>query len=254
MLNKFDCSILTILSRSTGGVAAQYDWMEVLNYLTYGAHLKGMSRINEPIDREVLDQLEKCSTSAIADTKHEGVKTLSSAIKPVHTDCTFVGTVRTVRLDPSTLWAPVQTLDATLEDEVVVVDADDSVDEAIWGELLSTSATATGVRGMVTNGAVRDVAGIRDIGFPVFSRAVTPRGPSGNEEAEQNVQVTVGDTPINPGDVLVGDESGVVVIERDAVAEVVSDAETVVKTERDVTRLLDEGKSLGQAFEDAGMV
>lgn len=72
--------------------------MEVLNYLTYGAHLKGMSRTKEPIDREVRNQLEKCSTSAIADTKHEGVKTLSSAIKPVHTDCTFAGTVRTVTL------------------------------------------------------------------------------------------------------------------------------------------------------------
>lgn len=60
-----------------------------------------MSRTNEPINREVLDQLEKYSTSAIANTKHEGVKTLSSAIKPVHTDCTFAGTVRTVTLDQS---------------------------------------------------------------------------------------------------------------------------------------------------------
>ena len=135
-----------------------------------------------------------------------------------------------------------------------MVDADDNVDEAVWGELLSTSATATGVRGMVTNGAVRDVAGIRDIGFPVFSRAVTPRGPSGNEEAEQNVRVTVGDVPINPGDVLVGDESGAVVIERDAVEEVISGAETVAKIEGEVTNLLGEGKSLEQAFEDAGMV
>ena len=83
---------------------------------------------------------------------------------------------------------------------------------------------------------------------------VTPRGPSGNEEVEQNVRVTVGDVSVDPGDVLVGDESGTIVIERDAVEEVISGAETVAKTEEEVTRLLGEGNSLEQAFEDAGMV
>ena len=212
-----------------------------------------MAPDTEPVDRTVLDQLKQCSTSAIADTKHDSVQTLASAIEPVHTDCAFAGTVRTVSLDPSALWAPVQTLDTALEDEVVVVDADDSVNEAIWGELLSTFATTTGVTGMVTNGAVRDVSGIRDIGFPVFARAVTPRGPSGREEAERNVRVTVGGAPIGPGDVVVGDESGVVVIEREAVEDVASAAEVVAETEREVDRLIGEGRSLEQAFEDAGM-
>jgi len=212
-----------------------------------------MTTDDEPVDRKVLDQLKQYSTAAIADTKHERVKTLSSAIEPVHTDCVFAGTARTVELDSTALWAPVQTLDTALEGEVVVTDTDDSVDEAVWGELLSTYATAAGVRGMVTNGAVRDVSGIRELGFPVFARAVTPRGPSGSEEAERNGRVTVGDVPITPGDVLVGDESGVVVIERDAVEEVASTAETVVRAEREVERLIGEGKSLERAFEDAGM-
>lgn len=111
------------------------------------------------------------------------METLDSAIKPVHRDCTFAGIVRTVVLDPSALWVPVQTLDTALEDEVVVVDTNDSVNEAVWGELLSTYATAIGTRGMVTNGAVRDVAGIRDIRFPVFARTVPPRGPSGTSKS-----------------------------------------------------------------------
>lgn len=212
-----------------------------------------MSTDDDPIDGTLLDRLERCSTSAIADTRHESVETLDSAITPVHRDCTFAGRVRTVVLDPSALWAPVQTLDTALEDEVVVVDTDDSVEEAIWGELLSTYAAATGVRGMITNGAVRDVAGIRDLGYPVFARTVTPRGPSGREEAGRNVQVTVGGVSIDAGDVLVGDESGVVVIDRDAVEDVTSAAETVARTERDVDRFIDEGRSLERAFEDAGM-
>ena len=208
---------------------------------------------SDSVDGTVHDRLEQCSTSAVADTKHEGVETLASAITPVQPDCTFAGTVRTVVLDPSALWAPIQTLDSAREDEVIVVDTNDSVEEAVWGELLSTHAIATGVRGMVTNGAVRDVAGIRDLGFPIFARAVTPRGPSGREEAEQNVRVTVGGASIDPGDVLVGDESGVVAIDRDAVEDVTAAAETVAQTEREVDRLIDEGRSLERAFEDAGM-
>lgn len=206
------------------------------------------------IDEAVLDRLEQCSTPAIADTKREDVTTLAPAIEPIHAGRAFAGVVRTVTLDPSALWAPVGTLDTALEDEVVVVDADDSVDEAVWGELLSTHAAATGVRGMVTNGAVRDVSAIRDVDFPVFARAVTPRGPSGNEEDERNVQVTVGGAPIDPGDVLVGDDSGAVVIERDAAEEVASAAEAVAEAERDVERSIRNGTSLERAFEDAGMM
>lgn len=201
----------------------------------------------------MLDRLEQCSTSAVADTNHDGVTALASAIEPVHTDGAFVGPVRTVALDPASLSAPVRTLDAAREGEVVVVDAEDSTDEAVWGELLSTYAAAAGVRGMVTNGAVRDVAGIRDCGFPVFARAVTPRGPSGSEEAERNARVTVGGASIDPGDVLVGDDSGVVVIERAAVEEVAAAAETIAETERAAERLIREGRSLEGAFEDAGM-
>lgn len=207
----------------------------------------------EPVDPTVLDRLEQCSTAAIADTKHERVATLSPEIEPIHTDCAFAGTVRTVVLDPSALWAPVRTLDTAREDDVVVAATGDSVDEAVWGELLSTYAVTNGVRGMVTDGAVRDVAGIRGAGFPVFARAVTPRGPSGDEEVARNVEVTVGGVRIAPGDVLVGDESGVVAIEGDAVEAVVSAAEAVAETEGQVARLIDDGRSLGGAFEDAGL-
>lgn len=208
---------------------------------------------HEPVDETLLHQLKRCSPSAIADTKHEGVQTLASTIEPVHSDCVFAGMVRTVTLDPSELWAPVQTLDTARENEVIVVDASDSVNEAIWGELLSTYAIATGVQGVVTNGAVRDISGIRAIGFPVFARTVTPRGPSGSEEAERNVRVTVGGASIAPGDVLVGDESGVVAIEREAIEAVTSAANVIARTEGKVGKLIDEGTSLERAFEDAGM-
>lgn len=213
-----------------------------------------MAQDTEPVDEAVLDRLKDCSAPAIADTKHDGVQVLSDEIEPVHTDCAFAGTARTVTLDPSSLWAPAQTLDTAREDEVVVVDADDRVEEAVWGELLSEYALRIGVRGVITNGAVRDVAGMRDAGFPAFARAVTPRGPSGREEVDRNVEVTVGGASIEPGDVLVGDETGVVVIDRDALEAVTSAAEDVAATEREVERLIDDGASLVTALDEGGIM
>jgi 4-hydroxy-4-methyl-2-oxoglutarate aldolase len=121
--------------------------------------------------------------------------------------------------------------------------------DAARAEDPSTYASKVGVNGVVTNGAVRDLDGIRDLGSPVFARALTPRGPSGTEEIDRNVPVTVGGAPIEPGDVVVADESGVVVIERDAVEDVTATAET----ERNVESLIHEGLSLERALEEAGM-
>ena len=125
--------------------------------------------------------------------------------------------------------------------------------DAARAEDPSTYASKVGVNGVVTNGAVRDLDGIRDLGFPVFARALTPRGPSGTEEIDRNVPVTVGGAPIEPGDVVVADESGVVVIEHDAVEDVTAAAEAVAETERYVESLIHEGLSLERALEEAGM-
>ena len=207
-----------------------------------------------PVDSELLDRLTQVSPAAVADTKHEDVSVLAPTIEPIYARGGFVGPARTVTIDPGACWPPVQTLDTAREDEVIVVDIDDSVEEAVWGELLSTYASTSGVNGVLTNGAVRDVDGIRDLEFPVFARAVTPRGPSGTEEIDRNVRVTVGGAAIDPGDVVVGDESGAVVIARDAVEDVTAAAEAVAETERDVERLIHEGLSLERALEEAGMV
>lgn len=217
------------------------------------AIVPGMATDVEPVDSELLDRLTRVSPAAIADTKHESVSVLAPAIEPIYAGEGFAGPARTVVIDPTACWPPVGTLDTAREDEVVVVDIDDSVEEAVWGELLSTYASKAGVSGVVTNGAVRDVDGIRDLGFPVFARALTPRGPSGTEEVDRNVPVTVGDAPIDPGDVVVADESGVVVIDRDAVEDVTAAAEAVAETERDVESLIHEGLSLERALEEAGM-
>lgn len=201
-----------------------------------------------PIDDELLERSERLSSGEIADTKLDSVTVLRADIGALHTDCSVVGPVRTAMLDPSALCAPVGTLEDADEGEVVVIDTDGCIDEAVWGDLLSAYAIERGVGGIVTNGAMRDVSGVRELGFPAFARELTPRGPTGSEEAERNVPVTVGGASIQPGDILVGDETGVVVIERDAAEDVLAAAEDVAEMERDIREHVDGGGALEDAL------
>lgn len=207
-----------------------------------------METTDEPINESILERFEKLSSGEVADTKLDSVTVLRPEIGATHTDCSVVGPVRTALLDPSMLCAPVRTLEEANEGEVIVIDADDCVDEAVWGDLLSAYAIEVGVSGVVTNGSIRDIDGIRELGFPVFSRERIPSGPSGSEEAERNVPVTVGGASIQPGDILVGDETGIAVIERAAVEEVLEAAEAVAEMERGVREHIDGGGSLEDAL------
>ena len=208
-----------------------------------------MTSNTAPVDEVLLERFKRLSSGEIADTKLDTVTVLRPDIGALHTDCSVVGPVRTAMLDPSALCAPVGTLEDADEGEVVVIDADGCVDEAVWGDLLSAYATKRGVEGVVTNGAIRDVSGIRDLGFPAFARELTPRGPTGSgEEAERNVPVTVGGASIQPGDILVGDETGIVVIERDAAEDVLAAAEDIAEMERSVREHIDDGGALEDAL------
>lgn len=199
-------------------------------------------------------RLEQLSTPALADCGHDAVEVLDATIKPIHQACEFVGIARTVRLYPDALWIPLEALEAAGAGDVIVVDAGGQIDEAVWGNLLSTYAAQVGIRAVVTNGAVRDVREVRDSGFPAFARETVPTGPSGEAEAEVGIPVTIDGVSIPAGRILVGDEDGIVVIERESLEEVVTAAEGVIETEADVIHRLKQGESLRASMEGAEML
>lgn len=104
---------------------------------------------------------------------------------------------------------------------------------AVWGELLTVAALERGVLGLVTDGAVRDCRRIRELGFPVFAAGTSPVGAAKEHPGELGTRVRLGGADIAPGDWLVGDEDGVVVVPADALEETLGAA-----TER---RLLEDG-------------
>ena len=120
-------------------------------------------------------------------------------------------TARTIAGESSTLHRAVA---AAPPGSILVVDAGGYTGRAVWGEILSTAAVARGLRGAVIDGAVRDIDAIRSIGFPLFARAHTPAGPHKGWKGDWGNPVSCGGVVVEPGDIVIGDGDGVVVVPR----------------------------------------
>jgi RraA family protein len=125
---------------------------------------------------------------------------------------TMLGTAITVRTAPGDNLMVHAALDLAGPGDVLVIDAGGDLSRAIVGELMARRAHLKGLCGMIVDGAMRDVAGIRALGFPVYARGATPAGPYKEGPGEVNVTIACGGTVVRPGDIVVGDEDGVVIV------------------------------------------
>jgi regulator of RNase E activity RraA len=96
--------------------------------------------------------------------------------------------------------------------DVLVIDAGGETKRSVWGEYFSTWAQGLGLAGLIIDGATRDVTDIEALGFPVFARASTPRKPTMQGPGEVNVPVSCGGVCVVPGDIVVADREGVIVV------------------------------------------
>lgn len=143
-------------------------------------------------------------------------------------------------------WAkPVEAIDRAGAGDVLVIDAGGGT-TAIWGELASWSAHGRGVAGVVIDGAARDIDTILELGFPVFSRHLSPNAGEPKGHGEIGIEVVVGGQKVRPGDWVVGDASGVVVIPRERAAEIANRALDVLEHENRVREEIQRGSTLGK--------
>ena len=107
-----------------------------------------------------------------------------------------------------------QALDLALPGDIVVVDADGISNRSVAGEIMMRFACKKGIAGIVVDGYMRDLDGIKNLPMPVYARGVTPQGPYKNGPGEINVPISCGGQVVFPGDVIVGDMDGLVVVRR----------------------------------------
>jgi RraA family protein len=125
----------------------------------------------------------------------------------------LVGPACTVKVYPGDNLMVHKALDVAQPGDVIVVDTSGSMATAALGDLVSTKARHRGIAGFIVDGLIRDLPGIRALGdFPVFARGTTPVGPMHRGPGEINYPISAGGVVVNPGDIIVGDATGVVVV------------------------------------------
>lgn len=126
--------------------------------------------------------------------------------------------------------------------DVIVVDAGGELNQAITGEIMMATAQQRGIAGVVIDGAVRDVEALRLMEMPVYAAGVTPAGPYKNGPGEINVPVSIAGMVVHPGDILVGDGDGIVVIRPEDAEALIQKAQEKHQAERDIMKAIRERK------------
>jgi regulator of RNase E activity RraA len=208
------------------------------------------------ISPEIIQAFRTISTASVADALWaQGVSGhMSHEIKPFM-KVKIVGPAVTVWEEPTTERIPpnhaLELIDHSEPGSVIVIGIDGFRDVAVWGGLMTAGAVVNGIEGAVLDGGVRDIEEIeRDFAFPVFARSICPATTVGRfKTVAANVPVKVGGVMVNPGDLIVGDRDGVIVVPTSLVEVVLRDAQDIEQREREQTRLIRETKSLLKGLE-----
>ncbi|MGA9087243.1 MAG: bifunctional hexulose-6-phosphate synthase/ribonuclease regulator [Methanoregula sp.] len=199
------------------------------------------------LDEEIQSLLMQVSTPNISDAMHR--KGALPGLVSLCGDVKMAGkavTVHTIAGD----WAkPVEAIEIAECGTVLVINNDACVNVAPWGELATLSCLKKGIAGVVIDGAVRDIDDIRAMKFPLFARAIVPNAGEPKGFGEINAEIQCCGQYIHPGDWIVGDESGVVVIPRERAYEIARRALEVKKTEARIREEIRRGSTLSAVSE-----
>lgn len=196
------------------------------------------------------------SPSCVVSDCMERAGVLRSDIRPLF-EARFVGAALTVKLYPGDLVDCLDALAVAQAGDVIVVDAAGETETSIWGGLMAGLCQQKGVVGAVVDGAIRDIDEIKALRFPIFSRAIVPRSTHSPysrrlEPIEVNVPIQCGGVLVSPGDIVLADEIGVVVIPREQAGEILVRAQAQAAQEEATRQRIRQGKTVEEILAEFG--
>jgi 4-hydroxy-4-methyl-2-oxoglutarate aldolase len=197
-----------------------------------------------------MDSVNKLRQFSAA-TLHEALGrtgNLPSAIKPIHPGMKVCGPAYTVQTMPRDNVLLHRAYAYAKPGDVIVASCSGFYEAGYWGDLMSLGAKTQGVAGLVIDACVRDADDIEALGFPVFSRGLCIRGTTNFGDGTLNEPIVIGECLIQPGDIIVGDRDGVVVVPQNRIEEAIEKAHAREAREESVREQLRLGKTSLQIY------
>lgn len=191
-------------------------------------------------DPSIVEGFRGAATGNVGDALGRSAA-MDHTVKPIAPGMGFCGVAFTVKARPVDNLVIWKAIELAQPGDVLVIATGAYLGHATWGDLTSRAAAARGLAAMVTDGAVRDLSGMVEAGLPVFAAAVTPNSPQKDGPGELNVPVACGGQVVAPGDILVGDEDGVVVVPRSDAERALAELRRIESYEHDLLAAINRG-------------